>query len=55
MKRVLATIALALVSTWVVLASAVPKTVTIEPDDLQCVTRCYYILDVPIICYDSCY
>jgi hypothetical protein len=52
-KRILGISALALISSWVVLVSAAPRTIDIEPE--QCQTRCYYIMGVPIICYEMCY
>ena len=51
-KRILAGTVLALVSSWAVV-SAAPRVIDIEPE--QCQTRCYYILGVPIYCYEICY
>jgi hypothetical protein len=53
-KRILAgtALALALVSSWPVL-SAASRVIDIEPE--QCQVRCYYILGVPIYCYEICY
>jgi hypothetical protein len=52
-KRIVGIGALALVSSWVVLVSAAPRQIDIEPE--QCTTRCYYIMGVPILCYEMCY
>jgi hypothetical protein len=52
-KRIVGISALALVSSWVVLVSAAPKKIDIEPE--ECTTRCYYIMGVPIMCYEICY
>jgi hypothetical protein len=51
-KRILAGTVLALVSSWAVL-SAAPRVIDIEPE--QCQVRCYYILGVPIYCYEICF
>ena len=34
-------------------SQAATKTITIEPE--QCVTRCYYVFGVPVLCYEVCY
>lgn len=34
-------------------AGPTPKEITIEPE--QCTTRCYFVMGVPIYCYDICY
>jgi hypothetical protein len=52
-KGLLGISVLALVSSWVVLVSAAPKVIDIEPE--ECQTRCYYIMGVPIICYEICF
>jgi hypothetical protein len=52
-KRILGISVLALVSSWVVLVSAAPNVIDIEPE--ECQTRCYYIMGVPIICYEICF
>ena len=44
---------LALITSWVALVSAAPRQIDIEPE--ECTVRCYYILGVPIMCYEICY
>jgi hypothetical protein len=53
-KRIMGASAFALFLSWVAVASAAPRVVIdIEPE--QCQTRCYYIMGVPIFCYESCF
>jgi hypothetical protein len=52
-KRVLGISVLALVSSWVVLVSAAPTVIDIEPE--QCQIRCYYVGPWPVYCYEICY
>ncbi|HET9956783.1 MAG TPA: hypothetical protein VFQ61_19945 [Polyangiaceae bacterium] len=33
--------------------AAKTKTITIEPE--QCVTRCFFIMGVPVYCYEMCF
>jgi hypothetical protein len=52
-KRILGISVLALVSSWVVLVSAAPMVIDIEPE--ECRTVCYYIMGVKILCYEICF
>ena len=52
-KRILGASAFALFSSWVVLASAAPRVIDIEPE--ECQTRCYYLMGIPIYCYEICF
>jgi hypothetical protein len=49
-RRILGIGVLALVSSLVVLSA---KPIVIEPE--ECQTRCYFILGVPIYCYEICF
>ena len=49
-KRILGICVLALVSSLVVLSA---KPIVIEPE--ECQTRCYYVMGVPIYCYEICF
>ena len=51
-KRILGATALALVSSWAVV-SAAPRVIDIEPE--QCQVRCFYIMGVPVYCYEICF
>lgn len=49
-KRILGICVLALASSLVVLSA---KPIVIEPE--ECQTRCYYVMGVPIYCYEICF
>jgi hypothetical protein len=51
-KRILGIVAVALLSSWVVV-SAAPIVIDIEPE--QCETRCLYILGYQFFCYTMCF
>jgi hypothetical protein len=52
-KRILGASAFALVASSVVLVSAAPNVIDMEPE--ECRTVCYYIMGVPIYCYEICF
>ena len=52
-RKLDALLAIALFSSWVVLASAAPKVIDIEPE--ECQTRCYWMLGIPVYCYEICF
>ena len=52
-KRIVGVSVIALVSSWVVLVSAAPRVIDIEPE--ECQVRCFYIMGVPFFCYEMCY
>jgi hypothetical protein len=51
-KRILSISVLALVTSGV-LVSAAPRVIDIEPE--ECQVRCFYIMGVPIWCYEICF
>jgi hypothetical protein len=52
-RRILGASAFALFLSWVTLASAAPRVIDIEPE--ECQTRCYYLMGIPIYCYEVCF